>query len=110
MKKDSVYFRHILDAITAIEDYTKDLSKKEFFYKRNRLIRDGVVRQLEIIGEAVKNISSETKKKTSNIPWRDIAGMRDNLIHEYFGVELEDVWKTVEEDLKPLKSAIRKLL
>ena len=76
----------------------------------NKLKQDGIIRELEIIGEASKQLSLEFKEKYSDIPWKDIAGMRDKLIHEYFGVDLNAVWETVEDDLPILKSALQKEL
>jgi len=69
-----------------------------------------VIRRLEIIGEAVKNLPADFKKKKSSIPWQNIAGMRDFLIHEYFGVDLDLVWQTVKKDLPEFKKQILKLL
>ena len=72
--------------------------------------QDAVIRRLEIIGEAVKNLPADFKKKKSSIPWQNIAGMRDFLIHEYFGVDLDLVWQTVKKDLPEFKKQILKLL
>lgn len=69
-----------------------------------------MIRRLEIIGEAVKNLPADFKKKKSSIPWQNIAGMRDFLIHEYFGVDLDLVWQTVKKDLPEFKKQILKLL
>ncbi len=85
MKADDIYLRHILDAIKRIEEYVKGIDEESFL--RNYLVQDGVIRQIEIIGEAVKRLSTKLRKKYSQIPWQDIAGMRDKLIHDYFGVE-----------------------
>ncbi len=109
MKNDeSVYLQHIPDAVFKIESYIKG-SNEEAFYK-NTLIQDGVIRQIEIIGEAVKRLSSDLKDAHSHIPWQDIAGMRDKLIHDYFGVDVETVWLTVKNDIPVLKSQIKKIL
>jgi uncharacterized protein with HEPN domain len=109
MKNDeSVYLQHILDAVFKIESYVKG-SNEEAFYK-NTLIQDGVIRQIEIIGEAVKRLSSDLKDAHSHIPWQDIAGMRDKLIHDYFGVDIGTVWLTVKNDIPVLKSQIKKIL
>ena len=105
---DSVYFNHILDAINQTEEYLKDLDKESFM--EYPLARDGVIRQLEIIGEAAKNISDTTKELAPDVPWVEIVGMRNKLIHEYFGVDLDAVWETVQKDLPPLKKAVEKLL
>ncbi|MEM2882202.1 MAG: HepT-like ribonuclease domain-containing protein [Candidatus Bathyarchaeia archaeon] len=69
-----------------------------------------VLRALEIIGEATKNLSEELKSEHRRIPWKDIAGMRDKLIHEYFGVDLELIWETIERELPELKGEILKIL
>ena len=88
MKKDnSIYLKHILDAISRIELYIHKIEYNEF--KTNHLIQDGVIRQLEIIGEAVKQLSSDIKEISPETPWKDIAGMRDKLIHAYFGVDID---------------------
>lgn len=108
MEEDKVYLKHILDAIATTEKYTKDVSIEEF--EENTLIRDGVIRQIEIIGEAVKNLSGNFKESRKEVPWKDIAGMRDKLIHEYFGVDLDLVWETVKNDLPQLKKQITKML
>ncbi len=107
-KTDSVYLIHILDAITKIERYLEAVEKDIFF--QDTLIQDGVIRQLEIIGEAVKNISNETKISFTQIPWQDIAGMRDKLIHHYFGVDIDQVWETAKKDIPFLKIEIHTVL
>jgi uncharacterized protein with HEPN domain len=99
---------HILDAIKKIEGYTRNLNKEEFV--GDSLIQDGVIRQIEIIGEAVKHVSKSLRKRYSEIPWQDIAGMRDQLIHEYFGVEVNIVWNTITDDIPPFKTAIEEIL
>ena len=108
MKKDEVYLKHILDEITKIEEFTKDVTKKEFFGNVEK--QYAVVRALEVIGEAAKNLSRELKRKHPKVPWRNIAGMRDKLIHQYFGVDLELVWETIEKDIPILKKRILEIL
>lgn len=89
MRDDQVYLQHVLDAIAKIDSYISGIGENDFF--DNSLIQDGVIRQIEIIGEAVKHLSNEVKAVNPDIPWQDIAGMRDKLIHHYFGVNLEEV-------------------
>ena len=107
MKDEKVYIEHISAAIKKIEEYVAKLTKEKFM--ENTLVQDGVIRQIEIIGEASKLISNETKKKSPATTWKDITGMRDKLIHAYFGVDLDAVWKTVKEDIPSLKKDIKKL-
>lgn len=104
-KNDLVYLRHILDSISRIEEYVKGIKHGDFMKKP--LIQDAVIRQIEIIGEATKNLSAEMKEKYSHIPWKDIAGMRDKVIHDYLGVDLDAVWYTVEKDIAELKREIK---
>jgi uncharacterized protein with HEPN domain len=80
---DQNFIRHILGAIERIESYTDGLSQQDFV--ENFLIQDAVMRNLEIIGEASKKISLSTKERNTNVPWKKIAGLRDKLIHDYFG-------------------------
>jgi len=107
MKNDSVYLHHICDAIVDIERYPAG-GKQTFFAEK--IIQGAVIRNLEIIGEAVKNISQQTREKNPDIPWKRIAGLRDILIHQYFGVDLETVWLVVENRLPLFLQQIRPLL
>ncbi len=109
MKKDDrVYLLHILEAIGQIRDYTQGLDGNSF--KASRLVQDGVIRQLEILREATKNLSGETRGKAPEVPWKGMSGMRDVLIHQYFGVDLDAVWATVEQDLPIVAQDLQRLL
>lgn len=109
MKKDpTIFLEHILDSIEKIEKFTKDISKRQFL--KSLKTQDAVIRRLEIIGEAAKNISGDVKKQYEFIPWKKITGSRDVLIHDYFEVDIESVWDTVTKDIPQLKQDIKKLL
>jgi uncharacterized protein with HEPN domain len=103
-KDDTVYMKHILDAIHRVEEYTQNIEYKDFI--ENHLIQDGVIRQIEIIGEAVKRLSNEIREKYTDVPWKDIVGMRNKLIHNYFGVDVDAVWETVKKDIPVLKKKL----
>jgi len=104
-RNDRVYLAHILDALTQIESYTAGLVYAEFVQKR--LVQDGVIRQLEIIGEASGNLSSDFRDEHSNLPWPQIISLRNRLIHAYFDINLGIVWDIVHTDLPPLKQNVR---
>jgi len=109
MKRDeSVYLQHILDAIAKIDRYL--LGVDEAAFSRNDLLQDGVIRQIEIIGEAAKRLSPGIRSAQPQIPRQDISRMRDKLIHDYFGVDIEKVWLTAKDDLPVLKTAVTTLL
>lgn len=107
MKQESAYLRHILDSIARIEMYTRGGRGS---FDGDPMIQDAVVRNLEIIGEAVKHLSAKERARQPAIPWTSIAGFRDILIHEYFGIRLATVWDVVEHRLPPLKAAVNALL
>ncbi|MEA2089905.1 MAG: DUF86 domain-containing protein [Thermoproteota archaeon] len=109
MRKDPKFFlRHILESIRWIEEYTEGISKDDFL--RLTKVQDAVIRRLEIVGEAVKNLPSEFREKYLDIPWRQIAGIGDVLIHGYFGVDLDLLWNVVKKDIPDLKQKISKIL
>ena len=92
--RDLMYLRHIRHAIEQIECYTDPVSKEEFFEEEMR--QDAVIRQLSIIGEAAGDLSDEIQRDYPSIPWSDVYGMRNKLVHDYFGVDLEAVWDTIQ--------------
>ena len=105
MKKDFLIFlKHILESIELIEDYVKDTTEKGFL--SNPQQQDAVIRRIEIIGEAIKNIPNEFKDEHPEIPWKAISGMRDILIHEYFGIDLKLTWRVVRLRIPDLKEKI----
>ncbi len=108
-KKDHLIFlEHILESIKDIESYSKGISKNRFF--KDKQLQDAIVRRIEIIGEAVRNIPDDVKNKYATISWKEIVGTRDIFIHHYFGIDLEIVWSIVKNDLPDLKKKIRTVL
>ncbi|MBS3156895.1 DUF86 domain-containing protein [Candidatus Woesearchaeota archaeon] len=106
--EDLPYIQHIRDAIRYIENFIKGLTKDKFF--KDKLRQSAVVRQLEIIGEATKNVSTKFRDKYLEVEWRKMAGTRDRVSHAYFDVNLEIVWSIIEDDLPKLKKQIKKIL
>ena len=108
MRDDNAYLKHILDSILFVEKYCGKLDVVHFL--KDELLQSAVVRQLEIIGEAGKLLSKETKIKLPAIQWNMLIGMRNKLIHEYFGVDINVVWSTINEELPKLKAEIKRYL
>jgi uncharacterized protein with HEPN domain len=104
IRNDRVYLDYILVAISKIEDFTKEISRLDF--DGNVMIQDAVIRNIEIIGEATKKISKSFTLGHQEIPWSEMAGMRDKLIHDYLDVDIDVVWKTIEVDLPLLKDLL----
>ena len=102
------YIEDIIGAIDKAMNFVKNISYEEFIQDDKTVF--AVVRALEIIGEAVKNIPDDIRKNYREIPWKDMAGMRDKFIHEYFGVKLSIVWRTVKEEISPLKPIFEEIL
>lgn len=109
MKKDPLFFLgHILESIKRIEEFTGGATKEDFL--ESVQLQDSVIRRIEIIGEATKNLPIEFTVKYPFVEWSRMAKTRDNLIHGYFGVDLEMAWDIVENDLPDLKAKIEKIL
>ena len=110
MKKRSyrLYISDILEAMNNIETYVKDLTYETFI--QNNMVKDAVLRNLEVIGEAAKNISKDIKTEYAGIPWKRIVGLRNIVIHEYFGVDMENIWKIITDNLPQIKPAFIELL
>ena len=102
------YLQDILDAVNDIEVFVDGMSFEQFTKDKKTL--NAVVRSIEIIGEASKNIPDSLKAKYRELPWKKMTGMRDKLIHGYFGVDVETLWKAVNENIPPLKKSILKML
>lgn len=101
------YLQDILDAVNDIERFVTDMSYEQFIKDKKTL--NAVVRSIEVIGEASKRLPLSLKAKNSELPWREITGMRDKLIHAYFGMDTETIWKTVKENIPQLKQTIKKM-
>lgn len=109
MKKDpTVFLKHILECINLIEEYSKSLSKEDF--RGNVELQDAIIRRLEIIGEAARNLPDEFKADYSDTQWRQIIAARNILAHFYFGIDLNTIWNIVENDLPQLKKQVELML
>ncbi len=108
MERAAIFLRHILDAIALIEGYVADKSFVDF--EEDRQLQDAVLRRLEIIGQAVKNLPEEFKAKHPDAEWKHAMAMRDFVSHRYFSVDLQVVWNTVHENLPDLKEKVAKIL
>ena len=108
MRKDpEVFLSHILESIDLIEGYSEGITLVEFI--ESPQLQDAIIRRIEIIGEAVKNLPEDFKKDHPEIAWQKIAGMRDVLIHQYFGVDLALTWDVIQSDIPDLKRNISRI-
>ncbi len=103
-REPKVYLRDILESIRKIEMYKARLN--EITFKEDELVQDGIIRNLEIIGEAVKKMPGSIKRESSKLDWRKIAGLRDVLIHCYYTVDLDIVWDIVQNKVPELKAEV----
>ena len=109
MKKDpKVFLGHIFESIELIEIYLKEQTFESF--KNSIQLQDSLIRRLEIIGEAIKNLPQDIKNFFPEVSWKNIAGMRDMLIHEYFGVDLDLTWRVLINEIPKLKKQIQSIL
>ena len=108
MKREEPYLRHILQECDFLIDNSQQIEFEDFV--RNPVLKRAFIRSLEIIGEAVRNLPERFRKEHPFVPWKEIAGMRNKLIHEYFGVNYKVVWKTVKKDIPELREQIKKIL
>lgn len=107
MSSTQIFLAHILTSIEALEKYTNAVSEEQFYI--NRQLQMACIKELEIIGEAVRNLPDDFRDGNPNIPWKDIAGMRSYLVHEYFEIDLDLVWDTIKSKIPELKSNIQKI-
>jgi uncharacterized protein with HEPN domain len=106
MKNDLTYIEHINECIDKIKRFTSQLTLENF--NNNEMVQDAVIRNIEIIGEAAKQISHQFREQYADIPWKEITGMRDKLIHDYMGVDTEIVWNTIRTDIPLLEELFQK--
>ncbi len=107
-RNDNLYLYDIAECCRKIEAYLDDVTEKDF--KNNPMLQDALVRNIEIIGEAAKNLSSELRENHPHISWRDIMRMRDKIVHHYFRLNLETIWQTATQDIPKLKPDIERIL
>ena len=107
MKDDKLYLVHIMECIQQIESYT--VGGREAFV-RSRMIQDAVLRNFEVMGEPTKRVSLSLRNSYPDVRWKDVAGLRDVLIHDYEGVDLDEVWNIVQIEMPTLKRQVTEIL
>ena len=108
MRDATLYLKDILEAMEAIERFVEGLVFDNF--QKNDMVSSAVIRKFEIIGEASKNVPENIREKYPQLPWKEMAGMRDRLIHFYFGIKYDLVWHTVKDVIPRVKPVIRRIL
>ncbi|HYN03599.1 MAG TPA: DUF86 domain-containing protein [Vicinamibacteria bacterium] len=106
MKDDRLYLGHILEAVDRLLTYGQE---GEDVFRREMKTQDAVIRNLQVMGEAVKKVSPQTRDAHPEIPWRDIAGMRDRVVHDYFGISLDIVWDVIQNHVPPPRDKLGRL-
>jgi len=107
MRDDIAYIEHILLSISKIDAFTVSMTRSDF--EQNEMVQDAVIRNIEIIGEVSKRVSNDLKTTYFDVPWREVAGMRDKLIHDYMGVDVDVVWKTIKVDIPQLLVLLKRI-
>lgn len=107
-QRDKLYLAHIAEAIQRTIAYTADLSYEQFL--GDTMVQDAVLRNFQVIGEATKKLSTAIRHTHPDLPWREMAGMRDKIVHEYFGINLQIVWDVAHQDMPRLLPQIEAIL
>lgn len=105
-KDDDIYIKHMLDSILRIYEYVE--SKDQFYH--TQLVQDAVMRNLQVMAESSQRISAEIKKQYPEIPWKNISGFRNILVHDYLGVDLDVIWSVVDQELHPLELVLTEMM
>jgi uncharacterized protein with HEPN domain len=108
MNHDLTYLKHILECIEKIEKETKSKTKREF--ENSGIRRDGILYNLQVMAESTKRVSKSLKLTEAEIPWHEIAGFRNKLVHEYLGIDIEIVWNAIKKKLPKLKKRVVKMI
>ena len=107
MKNDAIYLEHIIDCIDRINDYTE---KDQFTFTNSSMVQDAVIRNLQILSESTQKVSESLKQQHSEINWRAIAGFRNILVHDYLGLDLQQIWQVIENRLPDLRDNIEAIV
>jgi len=107
-RSDLLYVTDMLESITRVEGYIEGMEFNEF--KENNMAKDAVLRNLEVLGEAAKNLSTAIKEKYPDIPWKRIIGLRNIVIHGYFGVDFDNIWKIITDNVPEVKPSLEEVL